>query len=41
MDWMMIALIINVVLYSIVAVCAGIIWYDSFKLQNGGKKNKK
>ncbi len=41
MDWMMIALIINIVLYSIVAICAGIIWHNSAKIQNGGKKNKK
>lgn len=41
MDWLMLVLIINVVCYSIVAICAGVIWYNTLKIQRGWKDDKK
>lgn len=41
MNPLMLILIINAVCYSIVIICAGVIWYNSLKIQRGWKDGKK
>lgn len=41
MNPLMLVLIINAVCYSIVAICAGVIWYNALKIQRGWENDKK